>query len=111
MIQIKLVGMFMISYYTNVRLPNYKRFMSCLHKTNYEFNIQTAASSYFFVSDKNGLIKSCSSFEDLSVYKTSWSYVDWCKFCIHLRSSNGRHFVMVEGTGSESTASRSSSMA
>jgi hypothetical protein len=25
--------------------------------------------------------------------------VEWCKFCIHLRSLKVRHFVMVEGTG------------
>jgi hypothetical protein len=56
------------------------------------FNIQTAAMFVFFVFDKNGLIKSCSSFEDLSVYKILWSYVEWCKFCIHLRSLNVRHF-------------------
>jgi hypothetical protein len=53
----------------------------------------------FFVFDKNGLIESCSFFEDLSVYKISWSHVDWCKFCIHLSSLNVRHFGMVEGTG------------
>jgi hypothetical protein len=75
------------------------------------FNIQTAAMFVFFIFDKNGLNKSCSSFEDLSVYKISWSYVDWCKFCIHLRSLNVRHFGMVEGTGLKSTASRSPSMA
>jgi hypothetical protein len=28
------------------------------------FNIQTAAMLVFFVFDKNGLVKSCSSFED-----------------------------------------------
>jgi hypothetical protein len=28
---------------------------------------------------KNGDVKSCSSFEDLSSYKTLWSHVDWCK--------------------------------
>jgi hypothetical protein len=75
------------------------------------FNIQTAATFVFFVFDKNSLIKSCSSFEDLSVYKILWSHVDWCKFCIHLRSSNVRHFGMVEGTGLKSTASRSPSTA
>jgi hypothetical protein len=58
-----------------------------------------AAMFVFFVFDKNCLIKSCSSFEVLSVYKISWSHVDWCKFCIHLRSLNVRHFEMVEGTG------------
>jgi hypothetical protein len=75
------------------------------------FNVQAAAMFVFFVFDKNGLIKSCSSFEDLSVYKISWSHVDWCKFCIHLRRFNVRHFGMVEGTGLKSTASRSPSMA
>jgi hypothetical protein len=53
----------------------------------------------FLVFDKNGLIKSCSSFEDLSVYKISLSHVDWCKFCICLRSFNVRNFGMVEGMG------------
>jgi hypothetical protein len=75
------------------------------------FNIETAAMFVFFVFDKNGLNKSCSSFEDLSVYNISWSHVDWCKFCIHLRSLNIRHFGMVEGTGLKSTASRSPLMA
>jgi hypothetical protein len=62
------------------------------------FKIQLAAMFVFFLY-KNGLIKSCSSFEDLSVYKVSWSHVDWCKFCIHLRSKNVRHFGMLESTG------------
>jgi hypothetical protein len=75
------------------------------------FNIQTAAMFLFFVFDKNGLIKNCSSFEDLSVYKISWYHVDRYKFCIHLRSLNVRHFVMVEGTGLKSMASMSPSMA
>jgi hypothetical protein len=75
------------------------------------FNIQLAAMFAFFVFDINGLIKSCSSFEDLSVYKSSCSHVEWCKFCIHLRSLNVRHFGMVEGTGLNSTASGSPSMA
>jgi hypothetical protein len=63
------------------------------------FNIQTAAMFVFFVFDKNGLIKSCSSFEDISVNNISWSHVDWCKFCIHLKSLKDSHFGMVEGTG------------
>jgi hypothetical protein len=45
-------------------------------KQNMNFNIQTAAMFIFFVFDKNCLIKSCSSFEDLSVHKISWSHVD-----------------------------------
>jgi hypothetical protein len=75
------------------------------------FNIQTAAMFVFFAFDKNSLIKSCSSFEDLLAHKISWSHVDWCKFCIHLRSLIVRHFGMVEDTELESTASRSPSMA
>jgi hypothetical protein len=47
---------------------------------------------------KNGLIKSCSSSEHLSEHKISWSYVDWCKFYIQLKSLNVRHFVMVADT-------------
>jgi hypothetical protein len=65
----------------------------------------------FFVFGKTDLMKSCSSFEDLSVYKISWSHVDWCKFCIHLRSLNVRHFGILEDTGLISMASRLHSMA
>jgi hypothetical protein len=43
-----------------------QRFMSSTKQTM-NFNIQTAAVLVFFIFDKNGLIKSCSSFEDLSV--------------------------------------------
>jgi hypothetical protein len=75
------------------------------------FNIQKAAMFVFVVFDKNGLIKSCSSFEDLSVYKIPWSHIDWCKFCIHLRSFGICYFGMLEGTGLIIMASRSPSMA
>jgi hypothetical protein len=75
------------------------------------FNNQTAAMLVFFVFDKNCLVESCSTVEDLSVRNISWSHVDWSKFCIHLKSLNVRHFGMVEGTGLKSTASRSPSMA
>jgi hypothetical protein len=111
MIQIRLVGMSMIVYYTKVHLSKCNGSWVVSTEQTMNFNIQTAAMFVFFVFDKSSLTKSCSSFEDLSVYKTSCSHVDWCKFCIHLRSLNGRHFVMVEGTGLKSTASRSPSMA
>jgi hypothetical protein len=75
------------------------------------FNIQLVAMFVFFVFDKNCLIKSCSSFEYLSVYRISCSHVDWCKFFIHLRSLNVCHFGMVEGMRLKGTASRSPSMA
>jgi hypothetical protein len=112
MIQIKLIGVSMISYYTKVHLSKCNGSWVLSTKQTMNFNIQTAAMFvFFFVFDKNYLIKSCSSFEVLSVHKISWSHIDWCKFHIHLRSLNVRHFGMVEGTGLISTASRSPSMA
>jgi hypothetical protein len=87
-------------------------FMSCFHKNKlWILTFKRPPCSYFLFFDKNDLIKSCSSFEELSVYKISWSHVDWCKFCIHLRSLNVRHFGIVEGMGLMSKASRSPSMA
>jgi hypothetical protein len=86
MIQIKLIGTSMISNETKVHLSKCNSSLVVSTKQTMNFNIQTAAMFVFFVFDKNGLIKSCSSFEDLSVYKISWSHVDWCKFCIHLRN-------------------------
>jgi hypothetical protein len=61
-------------------------------------NINRPPCSYFPLFAKNVLIKSCSSSEDLSGYKMSWSYVDCCKFRIHLRSLNVHHFEMVAAT-------------
>jgi hypothetical protein len=111
MIQIKLIGMFMISYYTKVHLSSCNGSLVVSTKQTMNFNIQMAAMFVFLFLTKIVLLKSCSSFEDLSVYKISWSHVDWCKFFIYLRSLNVRHFGMVEGTGLKSTASRSPSMA
>jgi hypothetical protein len=111
MIQIKLIGMSMISYYTKVHVSKCNGSWVVSTKQTMNFNIQTVAMFVFFVFGKNGLIKSCSSFEALSVNKISWSHVDWCMFCIHLRRLNVRHFGMVEGTGLKSTASRSPSTA
>jgi hypothetical protein len=61
----------MISYYTKVHLSQCNGSWVVFTKQTINFNIQTAAMFVFFVFDKNGLIKSCSSFEDLSVYKMS----------------------------------------
>jgi hypothetical protein len=61
--------MSMISYYTKVNLFKCNSSWVVAPKQNKNFNIQTAAMFVFFVFDKNCLIKSCSSFEDLSVYK------------------------------------------
>jgi hypothetical protein len=110
-IQIKLIGMSMISYYTKVHLSKCNGSWVVSTERTMNFNIQTAAMFVFFVLDKNCLIKSCSSFEDLSVYKISWSHIDWCKFCTHLRSLNVRHFGMVECMGLKSMALRSPSRA
>jgi hypothetical protein len=69
MIQVKHIGMSMISYYTKVHLFRCNSSWVVATKQNTNFNIQTAAMFVFFVFDKNGLTKSCLSFEDLSVYK------------------------------------------
>jgi hypothetical protein len=66
----------MISYFSEVHLSKCSGSWFFSTKQNINFNIQTAAMFVFFVFDKNGLIKSCSSFEDMSVYKSSWSHVD-----------------------------------
>jgi hypothetical protein len=59
----------MISYYTKVNLSKCNGSWVVSTKQNMNFNIQTDAIFVFFVFDKSGLIKSCSSFDDLSVYK------------------------------------------
>jgi hypothetical protein len=94
----------MISFYTKVHLSKCNGSWVVSTKQTMNFNSQTAAMFVIFGFDKNGLIKSYSPFKYLSVYKISWSHVDWCKFCIHLRSLNVHCFVMVEGTGLKRTA-------
>jgi hypothetical protein len=101
----------MIYYNTKVHLSKCNGSWAVSTKQTMNFKIQLAAMFVFFVFDKNGLIKSSSSFEDLLENKSLCSHVDWCKFYIHLRSLNVHHFGMVEGTGLRSTASRSPSMA
>jgi hypothetical protein len=100
----------MISYYTKVHLSKCNGSWVVSTKETMHFNIQLAVMFVFFASDKKGLIKSCSFFEDLSVYKISCSHVNWCKFCIHLRSLNVRHFGVVKDTGLKSTVLRPPSM-
>jgi hypothetical protein len=80
-------------------------------KQNMNFNCQSPAMFVILVFHKNSLTESCSSFQDLSACKISWSHVHWLKFCIHLRNSNVRHLGMIEATGLELMASRSPSMA
>jgi hypothetical protein len=47
----------------------------------------------FQLSYENGMVTIVIS------YNSSWSHVDWCKVCSHLRSLNIRHFGLVEATG------------
>jgi hypothetical protein len=61
----------MISYCTKVNLSKCNGSWVVSTKQTMYFNIQTAAMFVLFIFYKNGLIKSCSSFEDLSVYKIS----------------------------------------
>jgi hypothetical protein len=81
MIQIKLIGMSMISYYTKVHLCNGSWVVSTEQTMN--FNIQTAAMFVFLVFDKNGLIKSCSSFADLSVSIQNFMVPRWLVQVLH----------------------------
>jgi hypothetical protein len=59
----------MISYYTKLHLSKCNGSWVVSTKQTMNFNIQTAAMFVFFYFDKNSLIKSYSSFEDLSVSK------------------------------------------
>jgi hypothetical protein len=59
----------MTVYYTKVHLSKCNGSWVVSTKQTMNFNIQLAAMFVFFVIDKNSLIKSCSPFEDLSVYK------------------------------------------
>jgi hypothetical protein len=82
--------------------------MSCLYKTTCGSNFRLPSTVAFLVFHKNGITESCSSFEDLTAYKKiSWSHVNWCKFCIHLRGYNICHFGMVEAMGLRSVVLRS----
>jgi hypothetical protein len=57
-------------------------------KPKRKFYLQSPAMFVFVVFHKRVLIESCSSFEDLSLYKISWSQVDCYKSCIHHSSLN-----------------------
>jgi hypothetical protein len=59
----------MISYYTKIHLSKCSGSWIVSTKQTINFNIQTPAMFVFFVFNKNGFIRSCSSFEDLSEKK------------------------------------------
>jgi hypothetical protein len=88
-----------IFHYTKRRLSKCNGSWVVAIKQHVNFKCQPPAMFVFFVfRKKNSLIKSCSAFDYLSEYNISWSYVEWRKFCIHLRSLNVRHFGMVAAT-------------
>jgi hypothetical protein len=67
--------------------------------TDFNFQSPSMFAFYFTFFHKNYLTRSCSSFTDLSAYETTWSQVDWCTFCIHLRSLNVCNFGIVQAMG------------
>jgi hypothetical protein len=108
MFWIKLVEMSTIFYCTRLRLSKCDglRVVSIKQNVNYSFQ---PPSTFVFSVFHNGLTRSCTSFADLSAHIIS--HVDLCNVCICLRSSNVRHFGMVEAAGLNSMASRSPSVA
>jgi hypothetical protein len=108
--QIILVGMSTIFHCTILSLSRYNGLWVVAIK-NDNLTYQPPAMFIFFVFRKNGLMKSCSSSEDLSEYEILWPYVEWWKSCIHLRCLNVRHFGMIAATELKIMSPRSSSMA
>jgi hypothetical protein len=93
MVQIKLVDMPMIFQCTQFNLTKCNCSWVLL-----KFNIQSSSMFIYLDSHKCGLMKSCSFSKDLSEFKMSCSCVEWCKFCVHLRSLNISFLVMVVAT-------------
>jgi hypothetical protein len=60
------------------------------------YNFQPSCTSIFLGFHKNALVKSFSSFENLSAYKISWPHIDWCRLCINIKSLNICYFGMVK---------------
>jgi hypothetical protein len=67
-------------------------------KNTVNFNSQPSAMFVLLVLPKHGLIRSCSSFQDISIYKIAWSHVGRWKFCIHHRSLNVTNPGILETT-------------
>jgi hypothetical protein len=109
--EIQLVGVCMIFHCTLLRLSKCNGPWVVSIKQNANFKFQPPAIYVLLVFREIGLIKSRSFSEDLSELKISWSNVDWCKFCTHLRSFNVRHLGIVAHMALKITVSRSPSMA
>jgi hypothetical protein len=73
--------------------------------SNYETHCCTRARVWVQLSHENGVLSMVTKFN------ASCSHVEWCKFYIHLRSLNIRHFGMVEATRLKILASRPPSRA
>jgi hypothetical protein len=101
-IQIKIVGMSTILHSTKLHSSKRNSSWVVCTEQNMNFKFHPPPTFVLLVFHKNGLIKSCSSFEHLSPYKISWSQVYWYKFCNHLRS-----FVRCFGTIEASELKRS----
>jgi hypothetical protein len=106
-IQLELVDMSIIFQCAKRRLPKCNGSWVVAIKPNVKFKYQPLAMYVFLVFHENGPNKSCSPSEGLSKYKIPWSYVEWCKFCFYLRSSNVRNFGMVAATALKIMMSRS----
>jgi hypothetical protein len=69
-------------------------------KESMNFNIQPPSMFVrnFWLFTTKYQIETCLFFRDISIHNISWSHVDCCKFCFHLRSLNVRHVVMIKDT-------------
>jgi hypothetical protein len=95
-IQIKLVGtrMFMIFHCTKLNLNKCNSSWVVFMKQNVNYNNQPPA----LFSAKVVSLKVVHPFKSCQYTQFYGPNVDCCRFCIRLRSSNVRHFGMVEAT-------------
>jgi hypothetical protein len=106
-IQINLVGMSIIFHCIKPRLPKWNGSWVVSIQENVNFNCPPRS---YLVFHKSGLSKNCSSSVALSEY-ISRSYVDCCKFCINIWSSDIHQTGVVKPIALKIMALRSSSMA
>jgi hypothetical protein len=102
-IQTKPVDMSMILYCSKFRVYKCNGSWVIFIKQNVNFEFQPPAM-FIFLFFESGLIKICSSSEDLKFHSPTL-------LCINFGSVNVRHFEMVKATGLKIMASRPPSMA
>jgi hypothetical protein len=89
----QIVRMSMIVWCTKLYLSKRNGLWVVFIKPNMNFNFQLPSTlNLFLFFTKAILLKSSSACNVLSECKMSWSDVECCKFSIHFRSSNFRHF-------------------